>query len=134
MSFLAEGWTAGAGPDVALTTPSRAGHHHFCFANASVAQSVLRAVGGFDEGYREYGNEDLDYGWRLLQAGVPVAFAPEAVAWQHYAKGFRTWVGEWRSVGRADVALWRRYPKVEPELAFASLGARHPFARSRGSM
>jgi len=102
----------------------------FCFANASVARSILRGTGGFDEGFREYGNEDLDYGWRLLQAGVPILFAPDAVAWQHYAKGFRTWVHEWRSVGRADIALWRRHPALEDALPFASLPARHPLRRA----
>jgi GT2 family glycosyltransferase len=128
VSFLAEGvdrWAqALAGR---LATPGYAPRlADFCFANASVAQSILRRCGGFDEGFREYGNEDLDYGWRLLQEGVPVVFAPEAVARQHYAKDFSTWVGEWRSVGRADIALWRRHPATEPELAFASLGRRHP--------
>lgn len=132
VSFLAEGvdrWAkALAGR---LADPGYTPHlDDFCFANASVATSILRRTGGFDESFREYGNEDLDYGWRLLSARVPVVFAPEAVAWQHYAKGFRTWVHEWRSVGRADIALWRRHPALEPELAFSSLADRHPLRRA----
>ncbi len=132
VSFLAEGvdrWAAALAERLAdpTYTPRL---DDFCFANASVARSILRGTGGFDEGFREYGNEDLDYGWRLLQAGVPILFAPDAVAWQHYAKGFRTWVHEWRSVGRADIALWRRHPALEDALPFASLAARHPLRRA----
>jgi GT2 family glycosyltransferase len=132
VSFLAEGVDRWAGALAArLADPAYAPRlDDFCFANASVAQSILHRTGGFDEGFREYGNEDLDYGWRLLQAGVPILFAPDAVAWQHYAKGFRTWVREWRSVGRADIALWRRHPTVEDALGFASLTSRHPLRRA----
>ena len=132
VSFLAEGVDRWARALAARLADGAYVPHldDFCFANASVAQSILRRTGGFDESFREYGNEDLDYGWRLLQAGVPIVFSPEAVAWQHYAKGFRTWVREWRSVGRADIALWRRHPAVERELAFSSLEARHPLRRA----
>ena len=132
VSFLAEGvdrWAAALAER--LADPGYLPRlDDFCFANGSVAQSILRRTGGFDEGFREYGNEDLDYGWRLLQAGVPILFAPDAVAWQHYAKGFRTWVREWRSVGRADIALWRRHPTLEDALPFASLASRHPLRRA----
>lgn len=131
-SFLAEGvdrWAEALA--TRLATPGyRPRLDDFCFANASVARAVLARTGGFDDTFREYGNEDLEYGWRLLQAGVPVVFAPEAVAWQHYAKRFPAWVREWRAVGRADVALWRHHPVLEPQLAFASLGSRHPLRRA----
>jgi GT2 family glycosyltransferase len=132
VSFLAEGvdrWAAALA--ARLADPGYAPRlDDFCFANASVAQSILRRTGGFDESFREYGNEDLDYGWRLLQAGVPIVFAPDAIAWQHYGKGFRTWVREWRSVGRADIALWRRHPALESALGFASVPSRHPLRRA----
>jgi GT2 family glycosyltransferase len=132
VSFLAEGvdrWAAELARR--LADPGYEPRlNDFCFANASVARAILRRTGGFDERFREYGNEDLDYGWRLLQGGFPIVFAPEAVARQHYVKDFRTWVREWRSVGRADVALWRRHPATETELGFAGLERRHPLRRA----
>lgn len=40
------------------------------------------AAGGFDEGFRGWGGEDLDFAWRLLQSGVEIHFFLDAWAEQ----------------------------------------------------
>jgi len=75
------------------------------FGNASVDRALFREAGGFDEMFVSYGNEDYDLGWRLIQRGVEVRFAPRAVARQIYDKCFTTWLRDVYHVGRADVAL-----------------------------
>ena len=45
--------------------------------NVSVAAATARRTGGYDERYRGYGWEDVDYGFRLHRSGIPVIVAPE---------------------------------------------------------
>ncbi len=44
--------------------------------NVSVTRETWQRVGGYDEGFRAYGWEDVDWGYRLAQAGVPVVLDP----------------------------------------------------------
>lgn len=100
-----------------------------CFANASLPRSLWERTGGFDEGFRRFGNEDYDFGLRLTGAGVEFAFEPDALAAQDYGKDFAAWLRDWRDIGRADIALWRRHPAIEADLAFARIEAAHPLRR-----
>ena len=45
--------------------------------NVSVTSDTARSIGPYDERYRGYGWEDVDYGFRLHSAGIPVLVAPE---------------------------------------------------------
>lgn len=45
--------------------------------NVSVTRETWKKVGTYDPAYRAYGWEDVDYGYRLTQAGIPVVLAPE---------------------------------------------------------
>jgi len=114
-----------------LSTPGYRLHHtDVSFANTSMPRSLWESTGGFHEGFRRFGNEDYELAIRLLAAGVEMAFEPAAVAWQDYRKDFRTWCREWREVGRADLALWRLHPAVEPDLAFSRIASLHPVRRA----
>ena len=44
--------------------------------NASVTREVASRVGGYDESFRAYGWEDVDWGHRLHLLGVPVVLEP----------------------------------------------------------
>ncbi len=48
----------------------------FTAGNASVPREQLRAIGGFDEGFRGWGFEDNDLALRLQESGLPLHFAP----------------------------------------------------------
>lgn len=45
--------------------------------NVSVTRDTWERIGPYDPAYRAYGWEDVDYGYRLHQAGIPVRLAPE---------------------------------------------------------
>ncbi len=67
--------------DDPLATPVTPRHvSAACFAtnNVSVPRAYLVEVGGFDEGFVEYGWEDLELGLRLKQAGVEIVRTREA--------------------------------------------------------
>lgn len=55
-------------------------------ANVSVRRDVHERVGGYDARYRRYGWEDVDFGYRLHAAGLPVEIVPELEA-EHYGPG-----------------------------------------------
>lgn len=65
------------------TDPSAAWRHWA--ANVSVTAATASAIGGYDSRYRRYGWEDVDYGYRLHQAGIPVVIAPELTTDHHMA-------------------------------------------------
>lgn len=49
----------------------------FWAGNCSITRDTWKRVGPYDPEYRLYGWEDVDYGYRLHEAGVPVQLAPE---------------------------------------------------------
>jgi len=59
-----------------LTVPWR----HFWSMNFSLAKDTFRSVEGFDETFRDWGVEDLELGYRLHTAGVPLRFDRDAWA------------------------------------------------------
>lgn len=53
--------------------------------NTSVPRAVYDRVGGFDDRYRGYGWEDVDFGYRVHQLGIPIVMVPEAQVRHHMA-------------------------------------------------
>jgi GT2 family glycosyltransferase len=97
----------------------------FYSGNASIRREVLVEVDGFDEGFRAYGNEDLELSLRLRGAGVEIAFCAEALAWQHYDKDFRALGADTIAKGRTAVEFAARHPEAYADLQLAT--------RDRGS-
>ncbi len=55
--------------------------NYFWTTNVSVPLATIRAIGGFDESFSEYGWEDIDVGLRLRSAGVRAVFYPSALVY-----------------------------------------------------
>lgn len=53
--------------------------------NVSVLREVHERLGGYDERYRAYGWEDVDYGYRLRKTGIPVRIQPSLTTAHHVA-------------------------------------------------
>lgn len=66
-----------------IWTPRDYSGNYFWTTNVSVPLATLRAVGGFNETFAEYGWEDIDVGLRLRFAGVKAIFNRRAVVY-HY--------------------------------------------------
>ncbi|GAA2127116.1 glycosyltransferase family 2 protein [Nocardioides bigeumensis] len=54
-------------------------------ANVSVTSETWRTIGPYDESYRAYGWEDVDWGYRLRRAGIPVEIHADVEAEHHGA-------------------------------------------------
>lgn len=98
----------------------------FYSGNVSIPIALLREVGGFDDGFTPYGNEDVELAVRLGKAGAETRFDPEALAWQEYDKGLRGFAADTVDKGRTSVLLARRHPD-----AFAALRLAQPRDGSR---
>ena len=57
--------------------------------NVSITKEVWDRIGPYDDHYQAYGWEDVDYGWRLHQAGIPIVVDP-ALATRHHAAAVST--------------------------------------------
>ena len=53
------------------------------FCNTSLKREFLGEVGFFDENFRTFGFEDLDFGYEVVKRGGRVLFNPDAVAYHH---------------------------------------------------
>lgn len=60
-------------------------HWNYWAGNCSVTRAAFELVGQYDADYRAYGWEDVDYGYRLHAAGIPVRLVPAAETVHHAA-------------------------------------------------
>lgn len=87
--------------------------HDFLTGQLSIKAELFHRVGGFDVDFTRdgtFGNEDLDFGYRMFQKGFRVVFNPAAVSWQYYVVTPEHHLRQWRQAGRADVLFARKHP------------------------
>jgi glycosyltransferase involved in cell wall biosynthesis len=58
---------------------------YFWAGNCSVTRATFDRVGPYDERFRTYGWEDIDWGFRLAAAGVPIVLDPRLETTHHAA-------------------------------------------------
>ncbi|HEV7179166.1 MAG TPA: glycosyltransferase family A protein [Candidatus Baltobacteraceae bacterium] len=93
--------------------------NYFWTTNVSVPLATIRAIGGFNESFSEYGWEDIDVGLRLRFGGVKAIFNPKALAYhwkpQPRSGNVEKMVRQARAQARTAVQLahihphWRTY-------------------------
>jgi len=96
----------------------------------SVRREVFDALGGFDQTFTAggtYGNEDIDFGTRLI-AAYTIVFNRQAVAWHRYVVSPRAHMRQYFEGGCADVDFARKHPELGQQL-FELHGARSWRAR-----
>ncbi|HEX5387003.1 MAG TPA: glycosyltransferase family 2 protein [Gemmatimonadales bacterium] len=103
-----------------LDTLSRPGHRFglrdFYSGNFSIDRGTLLEVGGFDEAFTLYGNEDLELSLRLARAGVTLMFSADACAVQRYTKSFAALARDNEAKGRTAVQLASKHPEAFRDL------------------
>ena len=95
--------------------------NYFWTTNVSVPLKTIRAIGGFNEEFAEYGWEDIDVGLRLRFAGVKAVFNKRALAY-HYKPRPRTgsvekMIRQAQAQARTAVQLERLHPHWRAALA-----------------
>ncbi len=126
--LFAEGWDAAGGPNLppppadaaeaAVTAAPGAASHvmiddreaeHVPGCNLAVRRLAYFMVGGFDPAFRTAG-DDVDFCWRLRDAGLRIGFAPNAFVW-HRRRGCPLgFLRQQLGYGRAERLLRRKHP------------------------
>jgi hypothetical protein len=93
---------APGGPSHVLLTDTVAEHIPGC--NMAWYRWTFENVGGFDPEYHKAG-DDVDFCWRVQQAGHAIAFSPTAVVWHHRRFTLRAFRKQQEGYGEAESLL-----------------------------
>lgn len=88
----------------------------------SISRAAFERLGGFDTSFtREglFGGEDIDFGYRVVKAGLRVAFNPEAISYQYYEVDPAAYLRRSRETGRSEEELVLKHPEQAGRLAAA---------------
>lgn len=88
----------------------------------SISRESFERLGGFDTSFtREglFGGEDIDFGYRVVKAGLRVVFDPEAVSYQYYDVDPAAYLRRARETGRSEEELVLKHPEQASRLAGA---------------
>jgi glycosyltransferase involved in cell wall biosynthesis len=111
--------------------------NYFWTTNVSVPLTTIRAIGGFNETFAEYGWEDIDVGLRLRFGGVRAIFNKRALAY-HFkprprAGDVEKMVRQARAQARTAVQLARIHPHWRTYLATGDNPVQRTYHRIAGS-
>jgi len=93
---------APGGPSHVLLTDVVAEHIPGC--NMAFYRWAFEGVGGFDTEYRKAG-DDVDFCWRIQQAGWVIAFSPTAIVWHYRRFTLRAFLKQQDGYGEAESLL-----------------------------
>jgi glycosyltransferase involved in cell wall biosynthesis/peptidoglycan/xylan/chitin deacetylase (PgdA/CDA1 family) len=80
----------------------------------SISRQSFDRLGGFDTSFtREglFGGEDIDFGYRVVKAGLRVAFNPAAISYQYYDVDPAAYLRRSRESGRSEEELVLKHPE-----------------------
>ena len=93
---------APGGPSHVLITDTVAEHIPGC--NMAWYRWAFESVGGFDPEYHKAG-DDVDFCWRVQQAGYEIAFSPTALVWHYRRFTLRAFRKQQEGYGEAESLL-----------------------------
>lgn len=99
------------GPLPQLVAEDRALHVPGC--NMAFYRTVLERLGGFDVELWA-ASDDLEFGWRVLDAGEAIGYHPAALVWHHRRPGLRPYLRQQRGYGRSQAIIESHYPQRFP--------------------
>lgn len=86
----------------------------FYTSNLSFSRDLYDDLGGFDEGFQEYGWEDIELGYRYVQqGGMRLRYDPEAVAYHYHRITVRSFCDRQYKVGYSAVRFGRLHPELQ---------------------
>ena len=82
---------------------------HLPGCNLAVTRAAFDAIGGFDPQFHTAG-DDVDFCWRLRDAGFRLGFAPGAFVWHWRRPSLSKFLGQQLGYGRAEHLLLAKHP------------------------
>jgi hypothetical protein len=83
---------------------------HLPGCNLAVSKAAFDAVGGFDPRFHTAG-DDVDFCWRLRDAGYRLGFSPGAFVWHWRRPTLRGYLLQQHGYGTAERLLMRKFPQ-----------------------
>ncbi|MGD7652681.1 MAG: glycosyltransferase family 2 protein, partial [Verrucomicrobiales bacterium] len=83
---------------------------HLPGCNLAVRKAAFDAVGGFDPRFHTAG-DDVDFCWRLRDAGFALGFAPGAFVWHRRRPSLRGFLRQQLGYGKAERMLMEKFPQ-----------------------
>ncbi len=99
--------SAPGAPSHVLLDDTSAEHLPGC--NIAVRRAVFEIIGGFDPVFRTAG-DDVDFCWRLSDAGHRLAFVPGAFVWHWRRPSLRAFLRQQLGYGKAEKFLLTKHP------------------------
>lgn len=85
---------------------------HVGNCNCAVNRRLFFEVGGYDESLPRYGFEDVDFSWRVQEAGYPIEYVDNALI-RFRMSDSKTSLKKKFLLGKGRVMMARRYPQYD---------------------
>jgi len=85
-------------------------------ANVSISRTVFHQIGGFSAKFSRQRREDWEWGLRMLESGVPLAFEPTASARHEFTLSTSQRLLDAQREGMGDTLIGGQYPVALPSL------------------
>lgn len=95
-------------PTHVMLTDTLAEHLPGC--NLTVRKSAFTKVGGFDPIFETAG-DDVDFCWRLRDAGYTLGFTGVAFVWHHRRSTIWKYLKQQKGYGKAEALLFKKHPE-----------------------
>lgn len=83
---------------------------HIPGCNLTVTREAFEAIGGFSEVYHVAG-DDVDFCWRLEEAGFKIGFHGAAFVWHRRRTSMYRYFKQQKGYGKAEALLMREHPR-----------------------
>jgi GT2 family glycosyltransferase len=93
----------------------------FCSGNFSIKKEDFLKIGGFDPGFRLYGGEDYELGYRIIKAGKQLVVEKRARAQHYHTTSVKGVLRATRQEAHGDFLMGLRHPELKPGLRLSSL-------------
>ena len=95
------------------------GVYSLTFQATAVRRALVDEVGGFDVDFAtagEWGNEDIEFAYRLALAGARIRYEDDAIVRTDYVTDPDDWLRRYSQLGPADVRLVTKHPALAPAI------------------
>jgi glycosyltransferase involved in cell wall biosynthesis len=96
-----------------LRAGAKLGWHYFLTGNLSLPVALFRQFKGFDMDFQGYGWEDIELGYRLSKAKVPLRYLPAAKNYHYHVVGDDDFIRREVKKGESAAVFLKKHPELK---------------------
>jgi len=96
-----------------LKSGTRLGWHYFLTGNLSLPTAIFRQFHGFDRDFQGYGWEDIELGYRLSKARIPLRYLPEAKNYHYHVVEDDDFIRREVKKGESAAVFLKKHPELK---------------------